>query len=471
MKKHEFRLEEPMNTTPNIIICTCDQLRAHEVGCYGNSVIRTPNIDRLAAEGIRFENSVTNYPVCLPARSVLISGQYNRTCTGGSSNVTVAGPGGRTFYLQYPEHGRPHLKDPTLAEVLRGTGYQTAAIGKWHIHSWPHDVGFDSYVIPRMNHCHTGQSFTENGGVEFAPAGYSVDYEADRLEQFVELPDDDRPFFLYYNISPPHCPFGDAPERYLHMYDPDAIPIRANVDLNTPLKDQEHWFNVYRWDFRYYNHRLPGTMRLPEGYTLKHLIAEYYGLTTWVDDTVGRMLDVLDRTGLSEDTIVVFTSDHGDNLGSQGLVQKGGPNEESIRIPLIVRWPGRGAPPAVNRSHVASLVDLAPTLLSLIGVDIPQHFQGRDLAPLCCGQASNAPSYAFVETSRGVAIRTLNHMYYLPYEGDNRQLAQNPSQFFDLAHDPYQLRNLAGEAPMPAPAGELDDTLRRWSAEIPWMAA
>lgn len=455
--------------TPNIIICTCDQLRAHEVGCYGNRVIRTPHIDRLAAEGVRFESGITNYPVCLPARSILLSGQYNRTCTGGCSNVTVEGPGGRVFFPQYPEHGRPHLKDPTLVEVLRDHGYQTATIGKWHIHSWPHDVGFDSYVIPRVNHCHIGQSFTENGGVEYVPEGTSVDYEADRLEQFLDARGNDKPFFMYYNISPPHCPFGDAPEKYLKMYDPDSIPIRANVDLARPLKDQDHWFNVYRWDFRYYNHRLPATMRLPDGYTLRHLIAEYYGLTTWVDDTVGRMLTVLDRTGLSENTIVVFTSDHGDNLGSLGLVQKGGPNEESIRVPIIIRWPALGISSEVNRTHVASLVDLAPTLLSLVGAAIPRHFQGRDLAPFCRGETSDVPSYTFLETGGGVAIRTLNHMYYLPFQDANHRLAAAPSRFFDLADDPYQLRNLSEQDPAPTPAQELDERLRRWSAEIPWM--
>jgi arylsulfatase A-like enzyme len=458
-----------MKSAPNIIICTCDQLRAFEVGCYGNRVIRTPNIDRLATAGVRFETGVTNYPVCLPARSVLLSGQYNRTCTGGSSNVTVKGPGGRGFFPQYPEHGRPHLKDETLPERLRDLGYDTATIGKWHIHSWPHDVGFDSYVIPRVNHCHVGQSFTENGGVEFVPEGTSVDYEADRLEQFLDARDGTEPFFMYYNISPPHCPFGDAPEKYLTMYDPDAIPLRPNVDLGTPLKNQDHWFKVYRWDFRYYNHRLPETMRLPEGYTLRNLIAEYYGLTTWVDDTVGRMLDVLDRTGLSENTIVVFTSDHGDNLGSKGLVQKGGPNEEAIRIPFIIRWPGLGTSPRVNQTHVASLVDVAPTLLSLIGAEIPPHFQGRDLAPLCHGDSSDIPSHAIVETGGGAAIRTLDHMYYLPFEGSNHQLSQAPSQFFDLARDPYQMQNLATDDPTAA-TRDLDETLRRWSGETPWMA-
>ena len=459
-----------MKRKPNIIICTCDQLRAFEVGCYGNEVIRTHNIDRLASEGVRFQTAVTNFPGCMAARSVLLSGQYNRTCTGGVSNVCYPGLDGETFFPQYPVPGRPHLKDPTLPEILRENGYHTATVGKWHIHSWPHEVGFDSFVIPRVNHCHVGQSYTENGGVEFVPDGYSVDFEADTAEAFLRNGiRHDRPFFLYYNISPPHCPFGDAPPEYLNMYDPGQVPVRANVNLDQPMERQEHWFKVYRWDFRYYNHHLPETMRLPEGYSLRHLIAEYYGMTMWMDAAVGRMLGVLDETGLADETIVVFTSDHGDNLGSHGLVQKGGPNEESVRIPLVIRCPSLGPIPAVNRTHVASLVDVPPTLLSLAGVDIPEHFHGRDLASVCRAEQSGVETSAFIETSGGVALRTTDRMCYVPFTGIEHELAETPSQLYDLIQDPYQLKNLASDASVGEQAAGLDMRLRRWNAEIIWM--
>jgi arylsulfatase A-like enzyme len=458
-----------MSKRPNIILCTCDQLRAFEVGCYGNPVIRTPNVDRLASQGVRFETAVTNYPVCMAARSVLLSGQYNRTCTGGVSNFSYPAREGGVNLPEYPYAGRPHLKDPTLAEILRSHGYRTSAIGKWHIHSWPPDVGFDEYLIPRVHHCHTGQCFTENGGPEFVPPGYSVDFEADRVERFL----DGRraaadPFLLYYNISVPHCPLADAPEAFRAMYQPEEVPLRANVDLDRPLKDQDHWFKVYRHDFRYYNFHLPYTETLPPGYSLRHLIAEYYGMTTWMDVAVGRMLDALDRTGLSQDTIVVFTSDHGDNLGSHGLVQKGSPNEESIRIPLIVRWPASGTMSRVIETHVASLVDVAPTLLSLAGIDVPAHLHGRDLAALCRGDPSELEAGAFIETGGGVAIRTLQHMVYLPFAGDGHELAAKSAQFYDLIQDPYQQHNLAQGGDL-RELERLDARLRQWNAEIPWM--
>ena len=457
---------------PNIILCTCDQLRAFETGCYGNPILLTPHIDRLAGAGVRFEHAVTTYPVCMAARSVLLSGQYNRTCTGGVGNVCTPAGDGRVYFPQYPYDGRPHLPQQTLPEALQQCDYHTAVIGKWHIHSWPQDIGFEHYLIPRVNHVHRGQSFIEDGGPEFVPPGFSVDYECERVESYLrQHAQDDRPFFLYYNISPPHCPLSDAPEKYLTLYRPEDIPLRPNVDLSQPLPDQEHWFKVYRWDYRYYNFHLPYTQALPEDYTLRRVIAEYYGLTTWVDDAVGRMLAALQEYGLEQDTLVIFTSDHGDYLGSHGRVQKGDLHEESVRIPLLLRWPG-GLSPQVNRTQVAGLVDLAPTLLDLAGAPIPAHMQGRNLAGVLRGEApALAEDYAIIETGAGVGIRSRTHLYGLPFEGESRRLSRTPHYFFDLEQDPYQLDNMAGTPAQASLARRLDDRLRAWDAVIPWMEA
>ena len=458
-----------MPDRPNIVLCICDQLRAFETGCYGNPVIRTPHVDRLASEGVRFELAATNFPVCMAARSVLIGGVFNRTCTGGVGNVAYPSRPGDHNMPEYPDYGRPHLPDQTLPEVLRGLGYHNTVIGKWHIHSWPDDIGFDHYLIPRVHHCHSGQSFTENGGPEFVPTQWSVDFEAERVEQYLrQRRRADQPFFLYHSISPPHCPVADAPERYRTMYAPDEVPLRPNVDLSRPLDKEEHWFKVYRWDFRFYNLHVPHTETLPEGYDLRALIAEYYGMTTWMDAAVGRMLTALDRTGLAENTIVVFTSDHGDNLGSLGLVQKGGPNEESIRIPLIVRYPAGFGPRTVDGT-VASLVDVAPTLIDLAGGDPPSHMPGRNLTPLLRGQASSLRPEAFIEIGRGVAVRTPSHMCFLRRQQDTGQLEPAAHQFYDLLADPYQLHNLAGTGDQTATRQELESLIRDWDARTPWM--
>jgi len=453
---------------PNLIICTCDQLRAFELGCYGNPVVRTPHIDGLAAAGTRFETAVTNQPVCMAARSIMLSGQYARRCTGGIGNVSYQTQGGDFAMPEYPHAGRPHLPDPTLPELLGPRGYHRAAIGKWHIHCWPHDIGFDEYLIPRVHHCHSGQSYTRNGGAEFVPAGFSVDFEGDEVERFLERRRDGQPFLLYYNISPPHCPVADAPDRYLSMYRPEEVPVRPNVRLDEPLANQDYWFKVYRHDFRYYSHHLPYTEVLPEGYSLRHLIAEYYGMTTWVDDLVGRLLGSLAANGLDEQTAVVFVADHGDNLGSHGRVQKGTLNDEAVRIPFIVRLPGQGVGRVIT-SQVASLVDLMPTLLETIGEPLPAHVHGRSLAPVLSGavEALGEPG-AFIETNKdGIGLRTPTHLYGLPCPANAVEPGASPHYFHDLTADPWQLDNLAGGERQRELAGELDARLRAWHARTP----
>lgn len=461
-----------MPDRPNIIVCICDQLRAFETGCYGNPVIQTPNVDRLAREGVRFELAVTNFPVCMAARSVLMSGQYNRTCTGGVGNVQWPGAQGDCVMPEYPHAGRPHLRDTTLPEALGELGYHNTVIGKWHIHSWPSDIGFDDYLIPRVHHCHSAQSFTENGGPEFVPDGYSVDFEAARVESYLEQRSQTAdPFFLYYSISPPHCPVADAPEEYRTMYAPQDIPLRPNVDLSKPLPDEDYWWRVYRHDFRYYHAHLPYTEELPPGYGLREVIAEYYGATTWMDAAVGRMLAALDRTGLADNTIVLFTSDHGDNLGSLGLWQKGGPNEESVRIPFIWRHP-QGLSASAPQQPVASLVDVAPTLIELAGGSVPDCMGGQSLAPVLRGTSDTlARDYAITECGNGLAIRTETHMCFVTRDAQTGQMAPRASLFYDLTSDPYQLSNLADGPQQQDIRERLQAEIQAFNDQTPWLQA
>lgn len=450
-----------MTRQPNIVLITSDQLRPYELGCYGGTQVATPNIDRLAVRGAVWEAAITNFPVCMAARSVLISGQMNRTATGGKTNVAYAGRQGDFNMPEYPYPARPHLKDPTLPEVLQKAGYETAVIGKWHIHSWPHEIGFDHYLIPRVHHAHSAQIYSRDGGPEFAPEGFSVDFEAGEAEEFFDArKDQSRPFFLYYNISPPHCPVADMPDEFLTMYAPEDMNLRENTD-EARIENKDYWYKVYRWDFRYYSFRLPYTMTLPEGYDLRHLAAEYAGAVTWMDCAVGRVLDGLAAAGLEEDTLVIFASDHGENLGSHGYVQKGTENDESIRVPLVMAGPGVVPGTRVDDA-VASLLDLAPTLVEATGSAVPAHFQGaslwRDLEGRGGGRA------AFFESVRGAGIRTPNMTYFVPYEGD-QSLGATPTVIYDNAADPFQYHNLA-EAP--PDVTDLDHILRQLDATHPW---
>lgn len=462
-----------MSRKPNLIICMCDELRWCGLGCYGHPTIHTPNIDALAAHGVRFETAVSNNPVCMPARSLLLAGQYSRTCCETLTNAGWPGlegaPLARAGFPQWPTARREGFPDETLPEILKRAGYSTTAIGKWHIEAWPDAIGFDHYLIPAHHHAHSAQWFCEDGGPIFSPPGYSVDFEAGRVESYLaDRRDSTEPFLLYYNISPPHMPLADAPKKYLEMYGREDVFTRPNVPDGFSVPEKA--MLSYLWDYRAYRDHLPYAVKPHEAFDRVDLEALYMGLTTWVDDTVGRMMQALEKAGLDGDTVVVFTSDHGDNFGSHGNMGKGSLNDESCRIPLCISGPAPLVTPgSVIDGQVASLVDLAPTLLSLAGINAPNHLHGQDLAPLLTSQQDCLPEpAAFIETQgHGIGIRTPTHLLGIPYEETARQLAPKPNVLWDVAKDPYQLKNLAASPDNSSPAADLEARLREWHARTP----
>ena len=448
---------------PNVVVCLCDQLRAFTIGCYGDQVVRTPNIDRLAERGVRFETACSNNPVCSPGRSILLSGQYSRTCMGMIGNVGE------------PTRERQHLVDPTLAEAFKQAGYRTGLVGKWHMQPLPTEVGFDFADYPRVAHRYTGQTYIDTNGNETVIKDFAPERELQALEQF--LGDNrDEPFFLYHNISQPHMPVLDAPDHYKTMYRPDGVPLRDNVWNDGRLAHDEKWYRIYAYDFLYYQQHLPYTEELPDGFDLRDLTAHYYGMTTWADDQLGHLMRLLEANGLSDNTIVVFTSDHGDSLGSHDLFNKGYLYEESIRIPVIVHWPGGLAPRCVT-SQVTSLVDVMPTLLALAGVDTPAAVQGTDVSPVVTGDAQTVgENLAFIETSGAdIGVRTLTHLHGISKATDGTRRTthiKDPDyMLFDLPTDPFQENNLAKTDKAGETAAGLRERLIQWDRETPWLNA
>jgi arylsulfatase A-like enzyme len=192
-------------------------------------------------------------------------------------------------------------------------------------------------------------------------------------------------------------------------------------------------------------------------------------MTTWVDDMLGRMMAELQTNGLAEDTIVVFISDHGDNLGSHHTFNKESLLEESIRIPLIFHAPQRLVP-HVNQSHVAQIIDVMPTLLDLCGAELPDTLQGRSLAPLLTGtQQTIGDNHAYIETSSGqIGLRTPTHLYGLQL-GEGRQPSASAGWFFDLRNDPFQMNNLATTDAQTGLAADLRARLLEWHQHTSWM--
>lgn len=514
-----------MTDKPNVIICFCDQLRAFEVGCYGSKSVKTPNIDAFAAQGVRFETACTNNPVCTPARSILLSGQYSRTCAGALGNCGE------------PEPERAVFPNTTIAEAFKAAGYRTGLIGKWHMRPHPRTVGFDSAFFPHHSHRYTGQTYFDSDGSSRVIEGFAHEAELDELSRFLAR-EPGKPFFLYYNISQPHMPLADMPERYLRMYSPDRVSLRPNVFIDGKPAYDANWFAIYLWDYLYYDKHLPYTAKLPKCFNIRHLTSLYYGSVTWVDDQLGELMRRLAAAGLDEHTIVVFTADHGDNLGSHHLFNKGRLYEESIRIPMIYRWPGGLTPPSsapykggeaaspvyeggaaasspltkvgrvphppltkvgqvphppltkggqvphppltkggqggVIHTQVTSLVDVMPTLLALAGVDVPDSVQGTDVSPVLRGEKQSVgENAAFIETTRGpVGIRTLTHLYGVDKATKNQRttaVTDDRYKFFDILRDPMQEHNLATEPS--AVADGLRERVLRWDRETPWLEA
>lgn len=451
---------------PNVIIILCDQLRNDALGCYGNKFVNTPNIDRLAKNGFLFEHGISNTPVCTPARSNLLSGQYSRTCVGSRANEMSNVPGdenlGRNDRLKFPR--------PTLPEQFKKMGYKTAQIGKWHIDTRPSLLGFDeSLVTIGSGSFFTNGSFSKNEGAPYPVPGFTTDHEITRAKEFISSnKNSERPFFLYYNIISPHMPILDVPYKYSHMYNPKEVPLRKNVWKNGVLAYDEQWFHIYMWQTFYNKEHQPVTAKASPDFTLRELTALYYGAVSWVDDTVGEIIQSLKDNGLENNTLIVFTSDHGDMLGSHHLWNKDRLYEESICIPMIYSWPGE-IHSGTNNSQVASLIDIMPTLLDLCGGEIPGSVQGQSLSPVLHRQKNCLEqNYTFIETPlRAMGIRTPDYLYGMLMNGEDTAIEDDRYLFYDLQEDPYELNNLAKTGNSAALANEFREKLIKWDKETP----
>ncbi|UCD28602.1 MAG: sulfatase-like hydrolase/transferase [Planctomycetota bacterium] len=407
---------------PNVVIILPDQLRWSALGCYGNPVIKSPNINRLADEGVRFTHAFSNFPVCSPARSTLLTGRYARS-NGVNQN-------------QDPEcqSGRSTTTHTTLAEALAAAGYKTALVGKWHLFPKPQALGFQQSLRANYPHGYFKQKFTVNEKEVYYHQGYGPFYETEKAVEFIRL-NRDRPFFLYFSPHPPHMPIADLPNKYKNMYQPDELPIRPNAIKDGKPAYNEEWFKIYMWEHRYLRNPDTYPEKLPEGMDLRDLTALYYGQITAIDDCVGQVMKALKDNAIDADTIVVFTTDHGDLLGSHQLFNKNHHYIEACRIPMMVRYPRKLTPRVIDK-QVISLIDVMPTILELCGVSVPPSVQGLSMdAVLTSRQTVIGENAAYIETTSSDGIRTLRYMYAIERESGNELL-------FDVEADPYEMNNL-----------------------------
>ena len=416
------------NRPPNVLVILPDEWRAQALGCMGNPDVHTPNIDRLASEGVLFRRTLANTPVCCPARANILTGTY------ASRNGMVAND------LRLRE------SEITLGNLFSQAGYRTGYIGKWHLDGGPRVPGF----VPPGPRRHGFQYWAANEcwlnyfyGWYFRDENVPIimtEYEPKAwtdlaIEFLYENQDQKQPFFLMVAPHAPHDPY-IAPEEFMKMYDPQALSMRPN------------------W--------VEGTI----GGGRKE-IAGYYAAITAIDEQVGRMLKVLRELGMEENTIVVFISDHGNMLGSHGAILKRKPWEESVCVPGIIRYPGKVS--AGRRSDaLLTHVDLCPTLLSLCQIAIPGHVQGTDLSNVVLGKQVSGPESAYFQIfgpyrAGGVAgawrgVVTARYMY--------ARWESEPWLLYDLENDPYELKNLATEPSASSIRNEMDERLADWMKRV-----
>lgn len=433
-------VSKPSSKKPNIIWITTEGIPLKIFSCYGGQLIQTPNIDRIAKEGLRFENSFCTNALCAPGRATILTGKYSHL-NGMLGNPDVE---------ECTNCSRFDPTQETVASILRGNGYQTGMVGKWHLPVNPADVGFDFFVYKNG----AGGPYYAPGGylrntslgskiiVEKSYPGYITDNEIDFVIEGIEK--FNRPFLMMYQPFSVHRPF-DPPHKYEHLYDDVCIPepgtfyddysLRASAarDARMRIADMP--------DF----HPPAGlTERQRKQWNYQRFMRHFLGSMRAQDEAIGRLLDYLDKSGLAENTVVVYTGDHGFFLGDHGWFDKRFMYEEAIRVPWIIRYPGVVAPNTVRNEWVVN-IDNAPTALQIAGVPVPESMQGQSLLPILQGHTPadwrTSLYYHYYEFGPphwvlphyGIRTSRYKLIYYYTV---------NEWELFDLEKDPDEMESL-----------------------------
>jgi arylsulfatase A-like enzyme len=476
---------------PNILFMMSDDHAAQAISCYGSKINQTPNIDRLAREGIKFDNCFCTNGICAPSRAVILTGKHSHVNGVIDNRLEFDG------------------SQQTFPKLLQQAGYNTAMIGKWHLKSDP--TGFDYWNIFPGQGYYYNPEFIEMGEKK-QHMGYATDITTDICLEWLESRDKTKPFCLMYHHKAPHRNWMPSP-RHLTLYDDIDIPEPENLfdtyetrsaaareqemtianhmypayDLKlTPpdehnIEDKKYWEWIFSrltdeqraaWDTAYgpkneefREAKLKGKELVRWKY--QRYIKDYLRCIASVDENIGRVLDYLDQNDLSENTIVIYTSDQGFFLGEHGWFDKRFMYEESLRMPFIIRYPKEIKGGSINDDIVQNL-DFAPTFLDFAGIQMPRDMQGRSLRNLLQGKTPpdwrQTAYYHYFEypavhaVKRHYGIRTqrykLMHFYY----------DINAWELYDLDKDPHEMNNVYEQATYSAVVKELTEELERLRA-------
>lgn len=455
---------------PNIIVIMTDDQRKDALSIYGNPILRTPNIDRVGLEGMRFDQFFVTNSLCAPSRASFYTGVYSHVhgvTTNGSGEANRNQSGLRA-------------DQQTFVHLLRAAGYLTALVGKWHLRNEP--SRFDQWIIlPGGGGPYMDPTMTANG-MSVKMRGYADDVVGDQTLHFLQQRAKERPFCLLMNFKAPHRNWIPAPRHAQAFADADVPVPRTFEDKFEGRPDALKKVDMAVADMPDFKERgVPDTLPREERKqrNLQALVRNYYRTLLSVDDNVGRVLEFLDTNDLAKNTVILFTSDNGFFLGEHGLYDKRLMYEPSIRVPLLVRYPARVKPASVDNENMVLNIDFAPAVLELAGVPVPASMQGRSFAPLLDGKRTPWRQeflYEFFEypdadhcvrKNRGIRTRRwkLIHFWEQPQEWELYDLESDPDEtrnvvarkehaklVSDLKTRLEQLRRETGDADPPGPA-------------------
>jgi len=415
---------------PNILLIMADQLVPMLTSAYGHPVVRTPNLAKLSAAGARFDAAYSPHPVCVPARACLVSGLCSSRCDVLDNGAEL------------------RAEIPTFFHHLRGAGYHCAAAGKMHWIGPDQMHGLNERLTGDI--CGTGFGLTPNWrqpqnkahAREYVTAGpreRSKHRDFDEHAHTAALDwlrgyDQDAPFCLKVSYHHPHEPF-HPPQDLWDLYEQAEIEVpKLPEDLDAHTHAMDRWNNWYHGCEK---------VDLTDTAAMRNLRRAYYACVTYIDKKVGELLAVLSERGMAGNTLVVFTSDHGDMLGERGMVQKRSFYEYSARIPLLVRWPGHTEPGAVYAAPV-SLLDLFSTFVEAATGQAPAEVDSRSLIPLLDGRESGCDR-AVISESHGQGVA---HPCFMLRRGDYKYIHVHtePARLYNVVQDPGEWRDLAGKA-------------------------
>ncbi len=423
---------------PNVLFVMTDDQRKDTLSAYGNTILRTPNMDRIANGGIRFEEAFVTNSLCAPSRASVLTGLYSHAhgvVTNGDGPQFYNGPGLR------PDQ-------PTWVDLLHEAGYHTGLVGKWHLKSQPR--GFDEWVIFPWQGDYQDPEMVAKG-VPLRMRGHADDVVGDQALEFLRRRPIDRPFCLLYQFKSPHRTWKPAP-RYAAAFEGVDIPVpRTFEDRLAGRPEAVRAAEMALADMPDYRDRVPASLPPEERKrrNLELMVKDYYRVLLSVDENLGRVLDFLDEQKLTPNTLVVYTSDNGFFLGEHGLFDKRLMYEPSIRVPLAIRYPARFAAATVDRTHMVLNVDVMPTILQLAGIPVPPNLHGRSAVPLLEG--ADVPwrddfLYEYYEYPAGHCVRKNRGVRTARWK--LIQFFEQPEEWelYDLENDPDETRNLAGDA-------------------------